>query len=102
VTIVQNAKVVAVGEEQLDGIAATGPEGNEVVTTTDGDLETQPDARSVTIEVLPEDAGRVFLAQEEGTIWLAVRSAGDNEIRPANDQTLFPPGESSGSGSSGD
>jgi Flp pilus assembly protein CpaB len=102
VTIVQNVRVVAVGEEQLDGIAATDSGGNpDVVTTTDDDIEAQPDARSVTLEVLPEDAGRVFLAQEEGSIWLAVRAAGDNEIRPTNDARLFPDTESDGSSSSG-
>jgi pilus assembly protein CpaB len=96
VALVQNAEVVAVADESLEPIARLDSEGNPIATdeATDvlgaqpDDLESQPDARSVTLAVLPEEALRVALAQEQGSVWLSLRGSGDEETPPIEDQTL--------------
>jgi pilus assembly protein CpaB len=94
--LVQNAEVVAVADESLEPIARLDSEGNPIVTdeATDvlgeqpDDVEAQPDARSVTLAVLPEEALTIALAQEQGSVWLSLRGNGDEETLPIEDQTL--------------
>jgi pilus assembly protein CpaB len=57
--VVQNAKVLSVGQDLNEG--STTPQV----------------ANSVTLEVTPEDAGKVALARNVGTLSLSLRSAGE-------------------------
>jgi pilus assembly protein CpaB len=96
IAIVQNAEVLAVADASLAPIARLDSDGNPIVTDeSEGaiaeqpdDIEAQPEARSVTLQVMPEDALSIALAQEEGSVWLILRGTGDEETLPIEDQTL--------------
>lgn len=93
VTLLQNVQVLSVAQEAQEPVppatdAATtdgagpaadaGPRGRRA-----DDAERQPDARSVTLAVSPQDAQLLAFVQERGgAIWLSLRGAGDHEELP--------------------
>ena len=79
VTIVQNVEVLAVGEEAQEPIpppasaGATATPGTVRLGQAPADAEPQPDARTVTVAVTPEQAQLVALTAEKAKLWLALR-----------------------------
>jgi pilus assembly protein CpaB len=94
--LVQNAEVLAVADTSLESVATSDRDGNPlegdasagVLATSPEDPDAQPDARSVTLAVTPEEAMLIALAQEEGAVWLSIRGANDDEIREIPSQSL--------------
>lgn len=90
VTLLQNVEVLAVAQTALKPVTRLDRDGNPIQTdTADGvlaerpdDTEANEDARTVTLAILPEDAPLLALAQEDGTIFLALRGPGDDEEVP--------------------
>lgn len=72
-TIVENVKVVAVGQRVSTTPAAGGP-GGEVAPASD-----EPGFRSVTLEVSPHEAEAIHVAGLGGRPWMVLRGTGDNE-----------------------
>jgi pilus assembly protein CpaB len=110
VLLAQNAEVQSVGETYLEPVASLDAGGAPIesdtstgtITEDDRDTEAQPDAQTVSVLVGPEDALKIILAQEEGSVWLILRAPGDDATVPALDLTIFPVEAGSSSGSSGD
>jgi pilus assembly protein CpaB len=73
VTLLQNVKVLAIGQTavQPQQVAASGDAKNLQPS------QTQAQAKSVTLALTPDEAQRVFLAEEIGTLRLAERPLGD-------------------------
>lgn len=71
VTVLQHVQVLAVAQKTDPNLPATNakPSNN------------QPEAKSVTLAVSPEDAERLFLAEKVGNIRLSLRPFGDEEKR---------------------
>lgn len=76
-TLAQNVEVLAV-EQALDNVV--GEEGASIENPLD-QAPAQPLATVVTLAVTPELAQQILLAETQGTIRLAARAAGDDEIR---------------------
>ena len=102
VTLLQNVVVLAVAQEAQEPVPAAGTtiEGEERAGTgVNGqrpeDVERQPDARTVTVAVTPEDAQLLALLQAQGDgdrgveIMLSLRPAGETDILGVPE--LFPP-----------
>jgi pilus assembly protein CpaB len=70
--IVQNVRVVSVGDQPQDPGS----------TTPNEDEAAQPDARTITLEVAPGDDLLIALAQSEGEIALSVRALGNDDVDP--------------------
>jgi pilus assembly protein CpaB len=92
-TILQNVEVLAVSQTVVDVV----PEGE--TTSKDGqrvrnsEAKPAPEAGTVTLALTPEEAQRVYLAEGNGQIRLAVRPYGDAEVKPVEFMTeleLFP------------
>ena len=75
-TVLQDVQVLAVGQSGVDGSTSTK------IAPTKG----QPDAKTVTVAVTPEDAERLTLGQTTGDFTLALRKTGDHTTSPI--QTL--------------
>jgi pilus assembly protein CpaB len=96
VTLVQDAEVLAVGSKVLIPTANLDIAGNPIATDTSNgvistapsDLSAQPDAKSVTLAVTPEDAMVIALAQEEASVWLSLRAPGDSAVGRVAPQQL--------------
>jgi pilus assembly protein CpaB len=96
IVLVQNAEVLSVADELLDPVTRRDVDGALIPTENSGgviseepdDVDAQPRARSVTIAVDPADALRVSLAQEEWSVWLALRGPGDEDAPDVPPQTL--------------
>lgn len=94
--LLQDVEVLAVAQEIQEPLARFDKDGNPIDTTTaEGSLSTrpedtsaQPKARTVTLAVDPEDAPLLALAQDQGTIWLALRGLGDEEQPDTGPVTL--------------
>lgn len=71
-TVLQNVQVLAVGQAGQDGSTSTKP------SPTKG----QPDVKTVTLALTPEDAERVTLGQSTGEFTLALHKAGDHTTAP--------------------
>jgi len=93
-TVLQNVEVLAVAQTIVDAAPeATTTENGE---TTDGtvppattesgqrprntEADANPEASTVTLAVTLEDAQRIFLAEENGTLRLALRPFGEDEV----------------------
>jgi pilus assembly protein CpaB len=89
-TLLQDVEVLAVAQETQKPVARLDKDGNPIETdTASGNLAARPDdveaneeADTVTLAVPPEDAALLALAQEQGTIWLALRGTGDRDTPP--------------------
>jgi pilus assembly protein CpaB len=105
-TVLQNVEVLAVAQTIVDAapeVSATpdGDTATPVAAETDGsqrarvtEADPNPDAVTVTLSVTLEDAQKIFLAEENGVLRLAVRPFGDDKIRDVNYLTeleLIPP-----------
>ncbi len=73
VTLLQNVKVLAVGQS----LAKSEEETSTIVTKPETDAEGRPKAKSVTLEVTPQQAQLVSLADEYAVLRLTVRPFGD-------------------------
>jgi pilus assembly protein CpaB len=85
--VLQNVEVLAVaqrieGEDTRDPVARTAQEaglsGNAASQAPRSQPKPQPQAKTATLAVSPEEALRLVLAEERGKIRLALRRAGDN------------------------
>lgn len=72
-TVLQNIQVLAVADK-ADQTLPTGGDKKAVTTARD-------DARSVTLAVTPEQAEKLFLAEELGSLRLSLRPFGEQEER---------------------
>lgn len=84
-TVLQNVEVLAVGQS---GIQPQQQQNTgSVSSSTINPSANQADAKSVTLALTPDEAQKVFLADQTGTLRLALRPAGDNApiaIQPQN------------------
>jgi pilus assembly protein CpaB len=88
VLLVQNAEVGAVADVVLESVASGDIDGNPIAgpeslgtrSERPADIDAEPDAKSVTLFVTPEDSLLIALAQEQWSVWLSVRGEGDDEI----------------------
>jgi pilus assembly protein CpaB len=71
-TVLQNVQVLAVGQSGQNGSTSSK------VSPTKG----QPDAKTVTLALTPEDAERVTLGQSTGDFTLALHKTGDHTTAP--------------------
>ena len=79
-TVAQDMKVLALSQTAVDEL-----EGGAAIGTTTGEpqqAETEPRAVTVTIEVTPEQAQILALANQKGAMRLALRGFGDAETVP--------------------
>jgi pilus assembly protein CpaB len=74
VTLLQNIQVLAVAEKSEPTIQTSGKSG-------DKDSSEASEAKSVTLALTPEQAEKIFLAEEIGVLRLALRPFGDDEQR---------------------
>ncbi len=84
--ILQNVEVLAVAQEvpgSVQAPVAGGQTGGAAKTVSGGaPSKAQPDAKTVTLAVRPEDAEKLFMADTLGTLRLALRSVGDSTVAP--------------------
>ncbi|HXG35472.1 MAG TPA: Flp pilus assembly protein CpaB [Dehalococcoidia bacterium] len=89
VTFLQNVEVLAVAQEAQEPAAAVSGADNG---TTSGirpkNPAPKPNARTVTLAVTPEQAQLLALVQENGKVWLSLRSFGDGEARQSPETPL--------------
>lgn len=98
VTLLQNIEVLAVAQEAQEPLppaqAAADGETASQETRALGerpeDIEPQPNARTVTLAVTPEETQLLALAQEKGKLVLALRPFGEEDTLSLDDQTLLP------------
>jgi len=74
VTLLQNIQVLAVADKSEPTIQSGG-------NNSDKQAKGQSQAKSVTLALTPEQAEKTFLAEEIGTLRLALRPFGDDEQR---------------------
>lgn len=107
-TLMQNVEVLAVSQTIVDTVTApaassdaaasatpTGSSatGNPTPIARNSEAAAQPGASTITLALSPEDAQKIFLAEQNGKIRLAVRPYGDSENLPIDYETqvdLFP------------
>lgn len=87
VTLLQDVEVIAVAQEAQEPVPAASsaeqPDASGLTGQRPDDAERQPEARSVTLSVAPDEAQLLALVQERGgVIWLSLRAAGDHERTP--------------------
>jgi pilus assembly protein CpaB len=95
--LMQNVEVLAVSQAIVDVVetpsttAANGSSGSSGASDTqrvrNSEARPEPDAITVTLALTPEEVQRMYLAEGNGTIRLAVRPYGDNETLPVDYQT---------------
>ncbi len=100
ITLLQNIEVLGVAQEAQEPVpvVASDAENAEDVEVGQGirgqrpeEVERQPEARSITLAVSPEQAQLLALVQEtNGIIWLALRPVGDSESVPIGETNLLP------------
>lgn len=92
VTLLQNVAVLAVAQEAQEPVAPSAEPASDGVDSgrRPEDVEAQPDARTVTLAVTPEQAQQLALAQENGRLWLSLRPAGEGESAPPAESNLLP------------
>ena len=73
-TILESVKVLAVGQS----LAESEENTSTTATKTETDAESRPKAKSVTLEVTPQQAQLLSLADEYGVLRLSVRPFGDD------------------------
>jgi len=72
VTVLTDVKVLAVAQRSDDGVAAKS------------NSKPQPDAKTVTLAVTPEDAQKLFLADQMGTLRLSLHKLGGHDAPQLN------------------
>jgi pilus assembly protein CpaB len=76
----QNVEVLAVSQAVVDLVPNTGETEGQRARNTEA--PPKPDANTVTLALTPEEAQKLYLAESNGRIRLAVRPFGDSELRP--------------------
>ena len=102
VTLLQNIEVLAVAQAAQESIPAPAsevtatptPSGEAATTlgTRPEDVKPNPDARTVTLAVTPEQAQLLALTQAKGDLALSLRPFGDAAQVNLNETTLIPMG----------
>jgi pilus assembly protein CpaB len=102
-TVLQNVEVLAVAQTIVDAPPeSTAADNPEEATTTSAssqrvrntEADPNPEATTVTLGVTLDDAQKIFVAEENGVLRLAVRPFGDDEIEDVSYFTeleLLPP-----------
>ena len=98
VTLLQNIEVLAVAQEAQEPLPPAQGTADEETASQETralgdrpeDIEPQPNARTVTLAVTPEETQLLALAQEKGKLVLALRPFGEEDTVPLDDQTLLP------------
>jgi len=91
VTTLQGIEVLAVGQTSQEALPpAEGEEGAESGASGQrpADAQPQPEARTITLALTPEQAQQLALVQENGTIWLSLRRFGDDAPVELPESTL--------------
>jgi len=95
VTVLQDIEVLSVGQKAQEALPpAEGEEGARSAADTSAsgqrpaDAEPQPEARTVTLAITPEQAQELALIQESGKIWLSLRRFGDDAPVELPESTL--------------
>lgn len=80
-TLFQNVEVLAVSQAVVDLVMGqeTTPNGQRA---RNSDGRPNPDASTVTLALTPEEVQKIYLAESNGRIRLALRPFGDGEVRP--------------------
>jgi len=94
--LLQNIEVVAVAQETLKPVSPVNEDGERiegdtsagVISAADSDAEEDPDAATVLVAVFPQDVPLLAVAQEEGTIYLALRGFGDDGVIDGSERVL--------------
>lgn len=91
VTLLQNIEVLAVGQEAQEPVPVASEDGQDAARgQRPGDAGRQPDAKSATLAVTPQDAQLLALVQEAGgIIWLSLRPAGDQDTPSPAESNLL-------------
>lgn len=84
VTILQNVQVLAVAQEAQVPLPAdaTPAPGATATSRRPDEAKVNPDARTVTLAVTPEDAQLMALIDKNATIYLSLRPPGENDATP--------------------
>ena len=91
-TLLQNVEVLAVSQAVVDVVPEATPSANGQ-RVRNSEAKPNSDAKTVTLSLTPEQAQRVYLAEGNGKIRLAVRPYGEADERPVDYMTeleLFP------------
>jgi pilus assembly protein CpaB len=91
-TIFQNMEVLAVSQTVVDLVPEESPSANGQ-RARNSEAKANPGAATVTLAVTPEQAQRLYLAEANGRIRMAVRPYGEADERPVDYMTeleLFP------------
>ena len=89
--LLQDIEVLAIGQEAQEAVPAPAAALSEGAAAESSgvrpdDVEQQPDARSATLAVTPDQVQRIALVQETGgRLWLSLRPVGDHEIVSADE-----------------
>ena len=95
VTALQDIEVLAVGQTTQEALPrAEAVDGAEPGTDASSgqrpaDAEPQPDARTVTLALTPEQAQLLALIQDKGKIWLSLRPFGEDATVTLTESTLY-------------
>jgi pilus assembly protein CpaB len=99
VTIVQSVEVLAVAQTAQEPIPADRPTGTVTPSAVSGtlgerpaDLKANPEARTVTLAVTPEQAQLLALVHTQGDVALSLRSFGDKALALPPETNLVPYG----------
>jgi pilus assembly protein CpaB len=99
VTIVQSVEVLAVAQTAQEPIPAARPTGTATPSAVSGtlgerpeDLKANPEARTVTLAVTPEQAQLLALVHIQGEVALSLRSFGDKALALPPETNLVPYG----------
>ena len=95
VTVLQDIEVLAVAQKTQEALPrAEAVDGAEPGTDASSgqrpaDAEPQPDARTVTLALTPEQAQLLALIQDKGKIWLSLRPFGEDATVTLTESTLY-------------
>jgi pilus assembly protein CpaB len=92
-TLLQNVEVLAVSQTVVDVVPQSSSEESGTQRERLSEAKPEPGAGTVTLALTPEQVQRVFLAEGNGRIRMAVRSYGDATDRPIDFMTeldLYP------------
>lgn len=83
VTILQNVQVLALAQTVVDLVPEATPSANGQQARN---TEARPDpaAATVTLALTPEDAERLFVAEQNSTLRMSLRAYGDGSTQPIN------------------
>lgn len=80
-TLLQNIEVLAISQTVVDVVPEATPSGSGQ-RVRNSEAKADPAAKSVTLAVTPEQAQRLYLAEQNGLLRLSVRPYGDGQELP--------------------